>query len=237
MSRMPVTRILAVAALVGGVPPAAPGAAAQAPAEAGRDSASARSGLYLTAADYAAGRLTYGIDCRTGRHEIDRHTLLGRPYVDVTHEGQRYRHAKRETYGYRECGGRVARFLERHEYDVLSAGPLFLYSGDVLVPGPKGGVLRATGYFFSTASDTPLSPLTRAALKASYPNHHRFHELLDRNVRSDAELAVYDAPHEQYRVVRLLVQAGRPERVEPPSPRHKMPILLSAPSRRYASLD
>ena len=234
MSRTSVLRILAAAALVGLLPPAAP---AQVPAEGDRASAGTLSGVYLTVADYVAGRLTYAIDCRMTRHEIDRHALLDRPYVDVTHEGQRYRHAKREIYGYRECDGRDARFVDGREYGVLSTGPLHLYSGQTLVPGPKGGVRQATAYFFSTTPSGSVIPLTRAALKAWYPNHYRFHELLDQNVRSDEELAVYDALNGQYRVVMLLSQAGRPDGNERPWPRHKLPPPWEAAPRRSVSVD
>ena len=183
-------------------PTAGQGATGAAPESA----AGERSGLYMPAAAYAAGRLTYEVHCRTAMHKIDRHTLLGRSYVDLTHEGRQYRHAKREVYGYRGCDGNDVRFVGNQEFALLSAGPLYLYSAQMPSPGAKGTRLETRYFFSATAGDSAL-PLTRANLKQAYPDDHRFHDLLDQSFRSEAELAAYDAFHKQYRVARTLTQS------------------------------
>lgn len=181
---------------------AARGARAQLP-----DSVNAgRSGVYRTAADFTAGRLDFAIDCKTQRHRIDRHTFLNRSYLDVTHEGQRTRVAKRDVYGYRECDGSVVRFDDGREYTVVAAGRGVMYARPDMVPQAKGFRVVPVYFFSRTPADT-IRPLTRSALKDAFPDDHALHDRIDQTFRSDEELAAYDARHRQYRVLRFLAEA------------------------------
>ena len=165
------------------------------------DSANAkRSGVYRTSADLLAGRLEFGIDCGKAQHRINRHTVLDRPYVDVTHDGIDTRLLKSEIFAYRECDGLLVRFVEGREYTVLAVGNIALYVRPVMVSVGKGARAEAAYYFSRTVADS-IAPLTRAALKAAFPEQHTFHDRLDALIRSDAELAVYDTTHRTYRVL------------------------------------
>lgn len=162
-----------------------------------------KSGVYRTAADFVAGRLEFPIVCATEQHRIDRHTALDRPYVDVTHAGERTRIAKNDLFGYRECGGLVVRFADGKEYTILGSGPLTLYARAVMVPVGKG--FSATPvYYLSRTPDGPIGPLTRDAVMNLFPNDHRLHDQIDIAFRSDRELTAYDARHGQYRLLRWL---------------------------------
>ncbi len=165
------------------------------------DSANAkRSGIYRTPADFLAGRLEVGIDCGTERHRINRHTVLDRPYVDVTHNGSDTRLLKSDIFAYRECDGLLVRFVEGREYSVLAIGNITLYVRPVMVSVGKGARTEAAYYFSRTVADS-IAPLTRAALKAAFPEQHVFHDRLDALTRSDAELAAYDTTHRTYRAL------------------------------------
>ena len=45
-----------------------------------------RSGLFLTAADFTQGRLSFEGDCGARTHNVNVHDFLHRRYVDVTHD-------------------------------------------------------------------------------------------------------------------------------------------------------
>ena len=165
------------------------------------DSANAkRSGIYRTPADFLAGRLEFGIDCGTEQHRINRHTVLDRPYVDVTHNGSDTRLLKSDIFAYRECDGLLVRFVEGREYTVLAIGNIALYVRPVMMSVGKGVRTEAAYYFSRTVADS-VAPLTRAALKAAFPEQHTFHDRLDALIRSDAELAAYDTTHRTYRAL------------------------------------
>ena len=165
------------------------------------DSANAKhSGIYRTPADFLAGRLEFGIDCGKAQHRINRHTVLDRPYVDVTHDGSDTRLLKSDIFAYRECDGLLVRFVEGREYTVLAVGNIALYVRPVMVSVGKGARAEAAYYFSRTVADS-IAPLTRAALKAAFPEQHTFHDRLDALIRSDAELAGYDTTHRTYRVL------------------------------------
>ena len=165
-----------------------------------------RSGVYLTAADFTARRLTHEIDCRVATHKIDRHTFLKRSYVDVTHGDERMRHAKRDIFGYRGCDGADVRFADGREYRVLSTAPLLLYERRSLKRRGRSAY-TAVEYRFSTWADAPLRPVTRAEIKRAFPDNHELYRLLDEEVRSDQELMVFDALRREYRVSQLLARS------------------------------
>ena len=59
-------------------------------------------------------------------------------------------------------------------------------------------------YYFSTNVSAALQDLTKANLKAAFPNNHKFHDALDANFKEDKELINYDDFHKMYKVNRLL---------------------------------
>jgi len=164
------------------------------------------SGLYLSAAAYSAGTLEHAIDCRSAERVIDRHTFLGRPYVDVLHGGTHYRHDKSDIFGYRDCKGHDVRFFNGAEYDVAEAGPIVIYTSERTVPDVKG-TKRVTEYSFSQTPVSPVVALTKANIEREYPDVHQFHHLIDMNGSSDGALAEYDSAAKTFRVNALYRQS------------------------------
>ena len=164
------------------------------------------SGLYLSAAAYSAGTLEHAIDCRTAEHVIDRHTFLGKPYVDVVHEGKNYRHNKSDIFGYRDCKGHDVRFFEKVEYEIAGAGPIVIYTSERTVPDVKA-IKRVTEVSFSQTPASPVLALTKAHLAREYPEAHQFHHLIDMNASGDAELAAYDSAAKTFKVNALYRQS------------------------------
>jgi len=68
-------------------------------------------GVYLTAADYEAGRLSFEGDSKSKGHKLEMHDVRNKPYIDVTHDSAKQRYAKSDLFGYRAKDGRDYRFV------------------------------------------------------------------------------------------------------------------------------
>ena len=165
-----------------------------------------RSGIYLSAADFRAARLEHPIDCRTARHVIDRHTVRRNSYIDVEHEGQHFRHEKRDIFGYRDCDGRDIRFVDGAEYVVVEAGPIYIYTSERIAHRgrPYG---RVTIFSFSAAPDSAVFPLTLANLKQAYSSERQFQLLIDDAAQRGDDLTAYDEVRKTYRLNLLFAQS------------------------------
>lgn len=162
------------------------------------------SGLYVSAADFEARRLTGAISCRSMSRPIDRHAFARAKVVAMPGARPEQSFAKASLFGFRACDGTDVRFAGGANLRVVRAAPLYMYENQYLVLEGKRGSRLVTEYSFSLTVADSVRPLTIGALKRAYPENHRFHDLLDMAFRSDAELARYDEFHREYRVARLL---------------------------------
>jgi hypothetical protein len=168
--------------------------------------ASRTSGLYLTAADYREARLTTIGDCKSDQHKLHLHSLLHKPYIDVTHEGTHHRYMKSELFGFRSCDGVDYRFAQHREFQILEARALYIYM--VKAP-PRLGKNAAPGlntvatYYFSVGAEGEVLPLTLNHLKQAFPTNHRFHDSLDAAFPSGG-LEQYDEFHRMFKVNHML---------------------------------
>ncbi|MDX2060074.1 MAG: hypothetical protein SFV24_19860 [Gemmatimonadales bacterium] len=88
-------------------------------------------------------------------------------------------------------------------FRVVRATPIYLYAHErTVVVGKTRRIV--TDYGFSVSVVDSVRPLSMDALKAAYPENHRFHDLLDLAFRNNDELMQYDDFHHEYRVARLL---------------------------------
>lgn len=165
-----------------------------------------RSGIYLSGADFRAARLEHPIDCRTAKHVIDRHTVLRNSYIDVEHEGQHFRHEKRDIFGYRDCDGRDIRFVEGASTRLWKRGRST--STPASASSNQGRPYkRVTEFSFSAAPDSALLPLTLANLKRAYPSERQFQALIDAASQRGDDLTAYDDVRKTYRLNLLFTQA------------------------------
>ena len=175
-----------------------------------------RSGLYRTGSDFLSAKLEYGIDCRVESHRVDRHTLLGRPFLDVTHGGETTRLQKHDVFAYRQCDGTVIRFDDGREVTILGVGPIALYAGATMVSsGPKFMARAVPVLFFSRSVADSLQPLTREGIKNMFPGDHALHDRLDAAFQSDNALAAFDDRHHVYRIFRVIGATSTLERRSP----------------------
>lgn len=163
------------------------------------------SGIYKSAEDFRAQRLTLGVDCKTKKHKLRLNEFSGKPYVTVKHGGQDYRMAKDSLFGFRECNGRDYRFAsDNRHYPILNPGEeLLLYKVERAPVGKNPGSVQL---FFSVNAAAPIQPLTLLAVKQAFPGNHRFHDLLDAQLQN-GNLTAYDQMHRMTKINWLLKES------------------------------
>ena len=163
------------------------------------------SGLYRSADDLRNHRLALAVDCQTATHKLRFHEFSGKPYLTVIHGGKTYQVAKDSLFGYRDCDGIDYRFASDHQhYPILNPGEaLLLYKVEQPTVGKNPGYVHL---FFSPTADAPIQPLTLLAVKKAFPDNHRFHDLLDSQIRN-GDLTAYDQMHHMTKINWLLRQS------------------------------
>lgn len=162
------------------------------------------SGVFVTPADFEAGRLADEIVCETDGRPVDRDSFSRTDIIELTGSNQARQYSKATIFGFRACDGTDVRFVGGTNFRVVRAPPLYLYEHEYRVTVGKGGSKIVTDHAFSTTAADSVRPLTLDALKRAYPENHRFHDLIDLAFRSDQELIRYDDFHHEYKIARLL---------------------------------
>lgn len=159
------------------------------------------SGVYLSAADFDLGKLTYAIDCATEKHEIKLNEFFGKDYITVVHNKQAYNLKKNEIFGYRDCNDAIYRLAIDRHYKVLNPKEtILLYAIEVAASKNQ---MSAKNYYFSSSASGEVKELTLTNLKNAFADNHKFHDALDAEFKSDSELTLYDSFHKVYRLNRL----------------------------------
>lgn len=156
---------------------------------------SGKTGLYLSDADFAAGKISYG----AGHHKIQPNVPLRHGKVKVKNGTREMMLDKSQLYGYRDKDQQDYRFVGNNAYKILDAKGFNLYSRDVEVTQGKGRV-KETKFYFSATPGGELMELTIGNLKQAFPGNDKFHQLLDLQFRSNDELARYDEFSKMFKV-------------------------------------
>jgi hypothetical protein len=163
------------------------------------------SGIYKTADDFAQRKLAYAINCKTEKHKINPNLIFNGDEVKIKHQGNTYLLKKKEVFGYRDCKGREYKFVDDAEYSILNPGELLLlYYYQHPAHAPKNANDYPAAYYFSKDAFSLLQPLTKANLKAAFPDNHIFHDKLDAQFNNDKDLSGYDKFHKMYKLSWLL---------------------------------
>jgi hypothetical protein len=162
--------------------------------------ASAQSGVYLSAEDFENAKLSHK------EHHINAHIPLRYSKVKVNTPGETLLLDKSEIFGYRDEKQRDYRFINNHAYRILDHKYFHVYSRVEETSKGKGRI-RETKYYFSTHAGGDVYALTIANLKKAFPDHKRFHALLDMQFRHDPELVWYDHHAQQYKVKSVFEQS------------------------------
>ena len=167
------------------------------------------SGVFKTFADFASGKMEYGIDCTTEKHKIRLNEFLGKDFITVVHEGKPYNLKKDEIWGYQLCDDKIVRFQDNEHYPVADKGILWIYTKQTVKgAGYRGGTKTITTYYFSKGGDNGILELTPLNLKASFPDNHMLHDAIDEQFKSATSLSEYDKFHKQYKINHFLESQG-----------------------------
>ncbi len=168
------------------------------------------SGIYKTADDFQNRKPSYVISYKTEKHRIKDNLLFNNEEVKVKHDGTVYTLKKGETFGYRDTKGKEFRFVDNKEYKILNPGePILMYVYQHPGHSPKEAEKYRPMYFFSTDAAAASQALTKANLKAAFPDTHKFHDALDAQFKTDADLASYDSFHKMYKLNHLLLMSSK----------------------------
>ncbi|HYM00616.1 MAG TPA: hypothetical protein VEZ90_16795 [Blastocatellia bacterium] len=165
------------------------------------------SGIYLTAADYESGRLSFGGDCGSKTHKLEVHDVLGKPYVDVTDNSQKHRYSKGGIFGFRSCEGYEYRFAANRQYQIIESKDIYLYVRPAPATSGKGFRVEAD-YYFSVSADGPIQALTLENLKQAVPDNQSFHDSVDAAFGAGQNLAQYDEFRKMFKI-NWLLEASR----------------------------
>ncbi len=162
-------------------------------------------GVYLTHADFKAGKLTYDIDCIKEKQKIKLHDFFAKPYIDVYYRGEKHTLQKKDVYGYRDCKSNVFRFFENEEYQLAESGPLHIYF--LQESAPYGKSFKWINiYYFSASPQGKIILLNKENLKLAFPDNHKFHDSLDEMFKS-ADISEFDTFHKMFKVNHLYQMA------------------------------
>lgn len=164
------------------------------------------SGIFFTANDYMQQKLSYAINCKTEKHNINPYNIFLDKYIIVKHQGVKHKHLKDSVYAIKYCDGSITRMFKQREYPLINPGEqIMMY---VVVSGPAGKYESArTVYYFSPDAKTDPVELTKYNLKAAFPDNHKFHNLIDMQFMNDEDLTEYDDFHKMMKINLVLLNS------------------------------
>ncbi len=161
------------------------------------------SGIYFTSDDFVNQRLSYAINCKTQKHRISADLIFRDKIVSVKHNDTVYTFQQDSVYAARYCDNSIVRFSNHQQYPLLNPDETILIYKVVSGSGHKVSPV-VTKYFFSNGAKDGIRELTLHNIKKSFPDNHKFHNLLDMQFKSDDELAEYDFYHKCYKINQIL---------------------------------
>ncbi|MBA3827641.1 MAG: hypothetical protein H0X33_01775 [Taibaiella sp.] len=162
--------------------------------------AQGRGGIYLNVSGYKTHTLSYETPCNQSKNKIRIHNIFGYgAAVTVIKDGEKHILRKKDLYGYVDCNNATYRFYLNTEYRIVDAGNIYIYTQEEYVSQYKNSSRTIYHFYFSTAPDTEILPLTLQNLKHAYTGNEKFHDMLDLYF-TDLSLSSYDEAHKMYRL-------------------------------------
>lgn len=138
-------------------------------------------GLYKTSQDF----INQKMEARTS---ITMSESSNTDYITVVQNNQSDNLKKKDVFGYTDSNNRTYRFVGNTRYLILNPSEeTLLYQLES--PSAQGVEMQ---YYFSRGAGE-VQQLTLANVKNAFPGNLEFHEALDAEFRSDAELANYQS--------------------------------------------
>jgi len=155
-------------------------------------------GLYMSAADFLAGKLTHA-----SKHtHIKPHDLFKTGTIEVTSNDSTFAYSKARVYGYADKDG-IYRFVNDKAYPIINVGETILIYQINSGTGMKNSPI-VEHYYFSRDAAAPVQLLTLRNMLAAFSDNTAFTKMLETHFSRDEDLVQYDHIHHQYMINRLL---------------------------------
>src|ERR1700752_679015 len=128
-------------------------------------------GLYLTAQDFLDHKLSYESD-GSNANKIKLHATFGGYKVIVIQNGKKHMFSKSEIFGY-QLNGQDYRYYNNAAYRIIDTKGFCIYGYCRLIPAGKG-LKDVESFYFSSAPDEEIKPLTMDNLQAVFSKNTRF---------------------------------------------------------------
>jgi hypothetical protein len=161
------------------------------------------SGIYFTSSDFENHHLSYAINCETQKHKISADLIFRDKILSVKHNDTVYAFPKDSVYAIRYCDNSIVRLFNNQQFPLLNPDEIIMIYKVVSGSSHKGSSI-VTKYYFSNGGKDSIRELTLYNLKSSFPSNHKFHNLLDMQIKSDNELIEYDSFHKSFKINHLL---------------------------------
>jgi hypothetical protein len=166
-------------------------------------------GIFMTAQDYAANKLSYVMDCDSSSGKVNAAHFIRQHEVEVVNDGRKIKLDKDSIFGYRDCKQNDFRFYnDERTYRILENKSMIIYSTDERENSTTGKTfVMVPAYFFSKTFSSEILPLNVINLKKAFPGNLKFHDLLDVEFSNDDNVSAFDSVHKMYKVNYLLSQS------------------------------
>ena len=142
-----------------------------------------RCGIYSTADDRAAGKLSLAINCGVEDHKMKIGFVRENRAIKIERANESHRFLRRDIYGYRDCRGNEYHFYDGRSYELTNPGePVAIYR-----VFERQGKRQVARFLFSYES-SELKPLTLENLHDAFSDEPMFLEKLDRLAENNFQL-------------------------------------------------
>ena len=148
-------------------------------------------------------QITASVYYKTEKHKISADLIFRDKIISVKHNDTVYTFQKDSVFAARYCDNSIVRFSNNQQYPLLNPAEAILLYKVVSGSGIKGSPI-VTKYYFSNGAKDSIRELTLNNIKKSFPDNHKFHNLLDMQFKSDDELIEYDRFHKCYKINQIL---------------------------------
>ncbi len=164
-------------------------------------------GLYETAADFTAQKISYPVNCSDGGDKIKPENFFGSSTGEVIVHGEKHVFDKSKTYGYRSCDNKNYRFYNHQIFEILDTADFCLYYEYKTESVEKGVLLKEKEYFFSAGPQNAIYPLTLTNLDNVFADNPKFRYALNEHFNSGNNLVDYDPYLKMYKIKYLYIQS------------------------------
>ena len=157
------------------------------------------SGIYKTADDFAAKKLSFAINCQIEKHKIYLNGFFTKPFIIVKHYDSSYKIFRKDIYGYRFCTGETYRIAKSYDLEILNPEEyIIIYRRNII--NPPVGKTNVTNYYFSIGAYSSVQSLTFKNLKKAFPGNQKFYKQLESMFKYNTELATYDNQYKMFMI-------------------------------------